>query len=86
MRLLKEGDPLTIYGSGFGATQQQGIVGIGPDANGIVTAWGPTQIAVTVPSTGLEPGNVVVKQYGVLSNGIAFTVSSSQCLLRTHRR
>ncbi|MGA2746317.1 MAG: IPT/TIG domain-containing protein [Candidatus Sulfotelmatobacter sp.] len=71
---LYPGLQLTIYGSGFGATQQGGYVAIGPEATGVVTGWSNSTVVVTVPSTGLEPGNLTVEQYGVVSNGVAYTV------------
>jgi hypothetical protein len=71
---LSPGMQLTITGTGFGTTQQGGVVAIGPESNGSVTSWSSTQIVVTVPSAGLQPGDVYVKQYTVSSNGVAFTV------------
>jgi hypothetical protein len=68
------GSQLTITGTGFGTTQQGGVVAIGPESNGIVTSWSNTQIVVTVPAAGLQPGNLYVNQYSVWSNGVAYTV------------
>ena len=41
-------------------------------ATGTVVNWSDTQIVATVPVTG--PGSVTVRQNGVYSNGVAFTV------------
>ena len=70
---LSPGMQVTLTGSGFGTSQGGGLVALGPQANGIVVSWSNTQIVVTVPAS-LVPGNVQVKQNGVYSNGIAFTV------------
>ena len=71
---VSPGMQMTLTGSGFGATQGSGLVSFGNAAYGTVVSWSATQIVVTVPTSGLAPGNVSVRQSGVYSNGVAFTV------------
>jgi hypothetical protein len=68
------GTPVTITGSGFGATQGSGQVWIGT-MNGQVEMWSDTQIVAAV-ETGSGSGIARVLQNGVMSNGIAFTVNT----------
>jgi hypothetical protein len=70
---ISPGMQMTLNGTGFGAAQGSGSVILGTEANGTVVSWSSTRIVATVPAE-LEPGNAEVKQSGVTSNGIAFTV------------
>src|SRR5689334_20828953 len=66
------GTPVTIIGTGFGATQGASTVTF----NGVAatpTSWSATSIVVPVP-TGATTGNVVVTVDGGVSSGLAFTV------------
>jgi uncharacterized protein (DUF779 family) len=66
--------PITITGSGFGATPGNGYVQLGTQ-NGTVTSWSDTQIVATVPSLSAN-GVAAVSQNGLLSNTIPFTVNA----------
>lgn len=69
------GTPVTISGSGFGATQSSSVVEIG----GVpvsATSWSNSQIVVTVPSNALT-GPVTVTVAGITATGPTFTVSFS---------
>jgi hypothetical protein len=68
------GTPVTITGSGFGATQGSGQVWLGT-MNGQVEMWSDTQIVAAV-EIGSGSGIARVLQNGVMSNGIAFTVNT----------
>jgi hypothetical protein len=69
------GTSVTITGSGFNAIQGSGTVTFnGAAAN--VTSWSPTSVTVTVPAVATT-GNVLVFQNGVLSAGVAFTVTGA---------
>jgi hypothetical protein len=68
------GTPVTIAGTGFGATQGSGQVWLG-SANGVVSSWSDTQIVATV-AAGATSGNAQVLQNGVWSNAIAFAVNA----------
>ena len=68
------GTSVTIAGANFGATQGSSTVTF----NGIATTptiWTATSIAAPVPN-GATTGNVIVTVGGVLSNGVAFTVTN----------
>ena len=66
------GAPVTITGTGFGATQGAGTVSFnGTDA--APTSWSATSIVVSVPVEATT-GNVVVTAWGVASNGVNFTL------------
>ncbi len=73
---VSPGMQMTINGSGFGTTQ--GNYGSVPFYNnyGTVVSWSDTQIVVTVSANTL-PGNVAVRQSGVASNAIAYTMIPS---------
>ena len=71
---LSPGMQVTLTGSGFGVAQGSGLVSFGNGAYGSVVSWGDTQIVATVPAANLTPGNMTVRQNGVWSNGVAFTV------------
>src|SRR5206468_9657003 len=65
--------PITIAGTGFGATQgASGVTFNGTTAT--PTSWSATSIAVPVPA-GATTGTVVVTVGGLASNGSAFTVT-----------
>jgi Bacterial Ig domain/IPT/TIG domain/Family of unknown function (DUF6298)/Putative collagen-binding domain of a collagenase len=71
----KVGVPVTISGANFGTTQGTSTVKF----NGVAatpSSWSATSIVAPVPS-GATTGNVVVTVGGVASNGVSFTVSSS---------
>jgi len=68
------GTPVTITGSGFGASQGIGQVWLGT-ANGVVQSWSDGQIVAEV-ATGSSSGNAVVLQNGVMSNAVPFAVNS----------
>lgn len=73
--------PITITGSGFGATQGTSTVTF----NGITatpTSWSGSSIVVPVP-TGVTTGSVVVKVMGISSNGVTYTASPSLTSLST---
>ena len=68
------GTSVTIAGANFGTSQGSSTVTF----NGIAAAptnWTATSIAAPVPN-GATTGNVVVTVGGVLSNGVAFTVTN----------
>jgi hypothetical protein len=66
------GGLVTISGSGFGATQGQGVNFNGISAS--IISWSDTSITVTVP-IGAMTGNVTVTVSTILtSNGVSFTV------------
>jgi hypothetical protein len=69
---VSPGMQMTLTGSGFGASQGSGSVYFGSGLYGTVVSWTATQIVATVP-TGISSGNVMVHQYGVYSNPIAYT-------------
>lgn len=67
------GVPVTLTGTGFGATQGTSTVTF----NGLaatVSSWSNTSIAATVPA-GATSGNVVVTTPGGSSNGVGFVVN-----------
>jgi RHS repeat-associated protein len=76
------GTPLTLSGSGFGAS---GIVQFTPYTNGVagtpvqasVATWNSTVLFVTVP-TGATSGLVTVSTGGQASNGLPFVVTPGQ--------
>jgi YD repeat-containing protein len=66
------GQPVTVAGANFGATQGTSTVAF----NGVtaaVTSWSAGSVAVTVPP-GATTGPVIVTVNGQASNGVAFTV------------
>src|SRR6266404_789413 len=68
------GTSVTIAGANFGTSQGSSTVTF----NGVAatpTIWSATSITATVPN-GAITGNVVVTVGGVLSNGVAFTVTN----------
>jgi hypothetical protein len=68
------GQPVTIQGTGFGATQGAGNVLIGSNL-GFVVSWSDQTIQATV-SSGSTSGVVQVQQGGSSSNSVPFTVNS----------
>ncbi len=66
------GIPVTITGSGFGATQGESKVFFGT-VEAAVQSWSSTQIRVTVPSAAVT-GDVTVQVAGETSNPIRFTI------------
>ncbi len=66
------GAQVTITGSGFGASQNNGQVMLGTAA-GVVQSWSDTQVVAQV-GTGATSGNAQILQNGVWSNSVAFTV------------
>ena len=68
------GTSVTISGSGFGASQGNGLVWLGT-AYGVVQSWSDGQIVAQVAS-GSASGNAQVLQNGVWSNAVPFTVNS----------
>src|SRR5206468_7391378 len=67
------GTPVTIAGTGFGATQGTSTVTFNGTA-ATPTSWSATSIVVPVPA-GATTGTVVVTVGGLASNGSAFTVT-----------
>ena len=70
---LAPGMQATLTGTGFGAAQGSGFVGLQNMNSVPIVSWSDTRIVVTVP-TGTIPGNATVKQNGVYSNPVAFTM------------
>ncbi|PYU10259.1 MAG: hypothetical protein DMG37_20930, partial [Acidobacteria bacterium] len=68
------GTSVTIAGANFGATQGTSTVAFN-NTPATPTSWSATSIVVPVPA-GATSGNVVVKESGVQSNGVNFTVTS----------
>ena len=66
------GAQVTIIGSGFGTTQGNGGVMVGT-AYGSVVSWSDTQVVATIAS-GSASGAAQIRQGGVWSNSITFTV------------
>jgi PKD repeat protein len=66
------GDTVTITGTAFGDAQGNSSVSFN-GINASVTSWSDTTIVVAVPS-GATNGNVVVRKYGMDSNGVPFRV------------
>ena len=66
------GTPVTINGSGFGATQGTGSVWLGTTL-GSVVSWSDTQVVANV-NTGSSSGVAQIQQGGTLSNSVPFTV------------
>ncbi|HEX2268713.1 MAG TPA: IPT/TIG domain-containing protein, partial [Pyrinomonadaceae bacterium] len=72
------GDPLTITGTTFGATQGSSTITF----NGVAaspTSWSDTSISVPVPATAIT-GPVVVTAGGNASNGFSFNVTTTVTL------
>lgn len=72
------GTSVTIIGTGFGATQGSSTVTFNGTA-GTPSSWSDTKIVVPVP-VGATSGNVVVTANGNASNGVAFTVTTTNFL------
>ena len=70
------GASVTITGTNFGTTQGASTVKFN-GTTATVATWSTTSITVTVP-TGATTGNVVVTVGGQASNGVNFTVSTTQ--------
>jgi hypothetical protein len=70
------GTQVTITGSGFGATQGNGMVWLGT-ASGVVTNWSDGQITANVAS-GSASGTAQVLQSGVWSNSVPFAINVPQ--------
>ena len=68
------GTQVTITGSGFGSTQNSGIVWLGTSP-GSVISWSDGQIVATVVP-GATSGSVQVQQGGIGSNAVSFSISS----------
>lgn len=66
---------LTITGSGFGNVQGPGSVLLGSNP-GTVATWSDTQVVATVAS-GSVSGMAQVRQGGVVSNSLSFTVNTA---------
>ena len=67
------GTPVTITGSGFGATQGTGQVWLGT-ANGVVLSWSDSQVVAEV-ALGSMTGKARILQNGVMSNAVPFTIN-----------
>ncbi len=70
------GDPVTITGTNFGATEGSGTVSFNGTDDATPTSWSSTSILAHVP-VGATSGNLVVSASGVASNGINFTVTEA---------
>lgn len=66
------GSPVTVYGTGFGATQLDSWVTV-CGARAAVVSWSNTAITFTVPEAARNPGYVGVVVSGSTSNGVYFT-------------
>jgi len=69
------GAQIIASGSGFGSAQGTGFVWLGSTPGTVVT-WSNTQITATVASNAVS-GSVYVRQWGLLSNAMLFTVSTA---------
>jgi uncharacterized protein (TIGR03437 family) len=69
------GTLVTITGSGFGTTQGAGVVWLGT-RTGTVSSWSDTQIVASV-ANGSQSGTAYVRQYGVSSAAVPFTVQTA---------
>jgi hypothetical protein len=72
------GQTVTIYGTGFGASQGQNTVSVnGTEAT--VTSWSDTEISITVPDLSAGTYNILVEVSGYSSNtqSLEITTSSS---------
>jgi uncharacterized protein YjdB len=69
------GTQVTVSGSNFGSTQGSGSVWLG-STFGIVSSWSDTQIIATVSPIS-QSGIVQVRQGGLASNAIPFTVNTA---------
>ncbi|MGD0214915.1 MAG: IPT/TIG domain-containing protein [Terriglobales bacterium] len=72
------GIPVTISGTGFGATQGTGTVWLGSTYASVVS-WSNLQIVATVASISTS-GTAQVQQGGVLSNTVPFNVNTATIL------
>jgi hypothetical protein len=70
------GTQVTITGSGFGATQANGMVSLGTAA-AVVDSWSDGQVVATV-ANGSNTGNAQILQNGVWSNSIPFSIDGLQ--------
>jgi trimeric autotransporter adhesin len=68
------GEDITIWGSGFGASQGSGKVWIGTKYATNIVSWSDDTIVATVPA-GTASGTVQVFQNGVFSNTVNFTLT-----------
>ena len=68
------GSPLTINGSGFGATQGTSTVTFNGVSAGAASSWGPTSITVQPPNS-QGTYTVLVVVAGVSSNGVQYQVT-----------
>jgi len=68
------GTPVTITGSGFGATQGSGIAWLG-NTPAVVTSWGDGVILANV-GAGSASGTAQVLQNGTWSNSVPFTINT----------
>jgi hypothetical protein len=71
--VVRAGDPITLTGTNFGATQGSGSVWLGSKLAAGIVSWSSTEIVATVAS-GAETGNAIVQQGGVWSNSIELNV------------
>jgi|ERR1700676_2154297 hypothetical protein len=69
------GTSVTVTGTNYGSSQGSSTIKFN-GTTAIATTWGPTSIAVAVPS-GATTGSVVVTVSGVASNAVAFTVTTN---------
>ncbi len=69
------GTAVTISGSNFGSSQGSSTVTFNGTSAGSASSWSSTSITLDVPA-GATSGNVIVTVGGVLSNGVAFTVTT----------
>ncbi len=75
------GTPVTVTGSGFGASQGTSTVKFN-GVSGAPTSWSNTSIVCPVP-TGATTGPVVVTVGGTASNGSTFTVADTGAITGT---
>ena len=75
------GSPITITGTGFGASQGSSTVSFN-GTTATPTSWSTGSITVPVPS-GARNGNVVVTVGGISSSGIGFTVLNGSFVATT---
>jgi hypothetical protein len=70
------GDTITVYGLGFGATQDSSYVTFYPGVNSpSVTAWNNNYVVCTVPE-GAESGGLTITTAGGMSNNIDFIINT----------
>jgi hypothetical protein len=76
--IVGPGVSMTITGTSFGGSQQGGAVVLN-NSIGTVVSWNNTQIVATVPS-GTSAGKLYVRQNGVNSNAVCFTIANPQII------